>query len=342
MKIMHDVPLSLYSTMRLGGKANSVVHVRTKEELIEVLAWAKEHHLHIVMIGQGSNIVWRDEGFDGLVIVNEFPGYEVTLDDGENYHICVGAGENWDSVVERSVADKASGIEALSLIPGFAGATPVQNVGAYGQEISDSLFSVEAYDNDKKDFITLNNKDCCFSYRSSIFKEAKKGRYFITSLNLRLHKTHLKLPLYQSLQDYLNENDITDHSPYTIRKAVIAIRSSKLPDPAIVANNGSFFANPIIDNDTFAKLKLVHPNIKHWPEGKNKQKLAAAWLIEKAGFKDIHDRFTGIGTWPKQPLILVNEKAKTTADLLEFKKKIVDSVKENFGVTLIQEPELLP
>jgi UDP-N-acetylmuramate dehydrogenase len=342
MKIMHDVPLALYSTMRLGGKAKSVVHVRTKEELLEALTWAKKDDLAVVMIGLGSNIVWRDEGFNGLIIVNEFPGYEVTLDDDENYYIRVGAGENWDSVVERSVADKASGIEALSLIPGSTGATPVQNVGAYGQEISETLFSLEAYDNTKKTFVILSNQDCGFSYRSSIFKETKKGRYFIISLNLRLTKTHLKLPLYQSLQDYLNENDITDHSPYTIRKAVIAIRSSKLPDPALVANNGSFFANPIIDNDTFAKLKLVHPTIKHWPVGKSKQKLAAAWLIEKSGFKDIHDRATGMATWPTQPLILVNEKAKTTADLLEFKKKIIDSVKENFGVTLIQEPEFLP
>lgn len=342
MKIMHDVPLALYSTMRLGGKANSVVHVRTKEELLEALTWAKKDDLAIVMIGLGSNIVWSDEGFKGLIIVNEFPGYEVTLDDDENYYISVGAGENWDSVVEHTVADKASGIEALSLIPGSTGATPVQNVGAYGQEISETLFSLEAYDNTKKSFVILSNKDCGFSYRSSIFKEAQKGRYFITSLNLRLSKTHLKLPLYQSLQDYLNENDITDHSPYTIRKAVIAIRSSKLPDPALVANNGSFFANPIIDNDAFAKLKLVHPTIKHWPVGESKQKLAAAWLIEKSGFKDIHDRTTGMATWPTQPLILVNEKAKTTADLLEFKKKIIDSVKENFGVTLIQEPEFLP
>ncbi len=342
MKIMHDVPLALYSTMRLGGKANSVAHIRTKDELIEALDWAKEHDLPVIMIGLGSNVVWRDEGFNGLILVNEFPGYEVTLDDGENYQITVGAGENWDSVVERSVADKASGIEALSLIPGLAGATPVQNVGAYGQEIAETLFSVEAYDNTKKTFVTLSNKDCDFSYRSSIFKDAKKGRYFIISLNLHLQKTHLKLPLYQSLQDYLNENEITDHSPYTIRKAVIAIRSSKLPDPAVVANNGSFFANPIIDNETFDKLKLVHPSIKHWPVGKSKQKLAAAWLIEKSGFKDIHDKATGIATWPTQPLILVNEKAKSTSDLLAFKKKIIDVVKENFGVTLIQEPELLP
>jgi len=342
MKIMHDVPLALYSTMRLGGKANSVVHVRTKEELLEALTWAKKDDLAIVMIGLGSNIVWRDEGFEGLLMVNEFPGYEVTLDDEENYYISVGAGENWDSVVARSVADKASGIEALSLIPGSAGATPVQNVGAYGQEIAESLFSLEAYDKDTEAFVTLSNKDCGFSYRSSIFKDSKKGRYFIISLNLRLHKTHLTLPLYQSLQDCLNENDITDHSPHTIRKAVCAIRSAKLPDPATVANNGSFFANPVIDKGTFAKLKLVHPNIKHWPSGNGKQKLAAAWLIEKSGFKDFHDRETGMGTWPKQPLILVNEKAKTTTDLMIFKKKIVDAVAENFDVTLIQEPELLP
>src|SRR5665213_37499 len=158
MKIMHDVPLALYSTMRLGGKANSVVHVRTKEELLEALTWAKKDDLAIVMIGLGSNIVWSDEGFKGLIIVNEFPGYEVTLDDDENYYISVGAGENWDSVVEHTVADKASGIEALSLIPGSTGATPVQNVGAYGQEISETLFSLEAYDNTKKSFVILSNK----------------------------------------------------------------------------------------------------------------------------------------------------------------------------------------
>jgi len=342
MKIMHDVPLALYSTMRLGGRANSVAHVRTKEELEEALVWAKKNSLEIVMIGSGSNIVWRDEGFKGLVIVNEFPGYEVTLDDDENYYITVGAGENWDSVVERSVADKASGIEALSLIPGTTGATPVQNVGAYGQDISETLFNLEAYDNKKQAFVTLTNKACGFGYRSSIFKESEKGRYFIISINLHLRKSHLKLPLYQSLQDYLTENGITDHSPYTIRKAVIAIRSAKLPDPATIANNGSFFANPLIDNDVFSKLKLVHPTIKHWPAGPDKQKLSAAWLIEKSGFKDIHDRATGMATWPTQPLILVNEKAKTTADLLEFKKKIIDCVKDNFGVTLVQEPELLP
>jgi UDP-N-acetylmuramate dehydrogenase len=342
MKILHDVPLGLYSTMRLGGKANSVVHVRTKDELEEALSWAKKNDLEAVMIGLGSNIVWRDEGFNGLLIVNEFPGYEVTLDDDENYYITVGAGENWDSVVARSVADKASGIETLSLIPGSAGATPVQNVGAYGQEISETLFSLEAYDNNKQVFVTLSNKDCGFGYRTSIFKESKKGRYYIISLNFHLHKSHIKPPFYQPLQDYLTENDITDRSPHTIRKAVCAIRSAKLPDPAVVANNGSFFANPVIDNDTFEKLKLVHPTIKHWAAGPSKQKLSAGWLIEKSGFKDVHDRATGMATWPTQSLILVNEKAKTTADLLEFKKKIIDGVRENFGVTLVQEPELLP
>lgn len=339
---MHDVPLALYSTMRLGGKANSVAHVRTKDELLEAIDWAAKHDLPTIMIGLGSNIVWKDEGFGGLVIVNEFPGYEVTLNDDENYYISVGAGENWDSVVARSVTDKASGIEALSLIPGSTGATPVQNVGAYGQEIAETLFSVEVYDNDSQSFVTLSNKDCGFSYRSSIFKTEAKGRYFIIGLQLRLHKTHLKLPLYQSLQDYLTENDITDHSPYTIRKAVCAIRMSKLPDPAVVANNGSFFANPIINKTSFSKLKLIYPTIKHWPLENGKQKLAAAWLIEKAGFKDFHDKGTGMATWPKQPLILVNEKAKTTADLLEFKQKIVDAVRENFDVSLEQEPELLP
>jgi UDP-N-acetylmuramate dehydrogenase len=342
MKIMHEVPLALYSTMRLGGKANYLVHVRGKEELLDALDWADRRELSVLMIGSGSNIIWRDEGFNGLVVVNEFPGYEVTNEDDKDYFIRVGAGENWDGVVARSVADNASGIEALSLIPGTAGATPVQNVGAYGQEISQTLDSVEAYDRETRNFIILSNKECGFNYRSSIFNTTAKGRYFITYLNFHLYRTHMQPPFYSSLQDYLSQRNITNYSPQNIRKAVYEIRTSKLPDPAKIANNGSFFANPVIDQDAFNELAARYPDIKHWPTNDGKYKLSAAWLIEKAGFKDMHDHETGMATWFSQPLILVNESAKTTNDLMIFKKKIVDIVQEIFNVTLSQEPELLP
>lgn len=329
--------------MGLGGMAAHLVTVANREELAEACNWAREHSLPTIMIGGGSNIVWQDTGFGGLVIVNQIMRYESFDEDAQNTYLTVGAGENWDSVVERAVQADLTGIEALSLIPGSTGATPIQNVGAYGQDIAQTLVSVETFDTTNNNFLTIPASDCVFGYRTSRFKNGPdRGRFYVTAITLHLRKGHMEPPFYATLATYLREHNITDYSPGSIREAVIAIRSARLPDPAKVHNNGSFFANPIVNSSELLRLKDTYPSIPNWPMPDGSAKLSAAWLIEQAGFKDFHDTETGMATWSTQPLVLVNEKAKNTADLLKFKQKLSDTVQTKFQVSLVQEPELLP
>src|SRR5665213_1194358 len=247
MNILQNVSLAGYSTMGLGGTAAYLVDVTTRGEVVESLAWAKEHQLPTVMIGEGSNIIWSDAGYPGLVMIDKIRGYEVYQEDETNVYLTLGSGEPWDSVVERSVAAGLTGIEALSLIPGTAGATPVQNVGAYGQEISQTLTTLEVFDSQDGTFKTLAGSDCGFGYRTSRFKAADHGRFYISSLVLHLTKGNPLPPFYGSVQAYFEEHGVKDYTPAALREAVIAIRTSKLPDPAVVHNTGSFFANPIVD-----------------------------------------------------------------------------------------------
>lgn len=342
MNIVQNVSLKLHSTMRLGGNAAYLVDITDRSEIPEAIAWADKNSLPVMMIGGGSNIIWRDEGFPGLVLVNKILGVEEQIEDEENFYITVGAGENWDAIVGKTAERGMTGIEALSLIPGTAGATPVQNVGAYGQEIAYSLVSVQAYDNQTKQFVTIPSYDCDFAYRTSRFKVRDKGRFFITAITLHLVHKNPEPPYYNAVQNYFDQQNISQVTPQILREAVIAIRISKLPDPARVANNGSFFANPIIQEEQYTQLAADHPGMPKWPMEDGRIKIPAAWLLEQAGFKDYHDPGTGMGTWPAQPLVLVNENAQQTAQLLAFKQKIVSTIQEQFGITLEQEPELLP
>lgn len=343
MQIQQNVSLRDHSTMRLGGTAAYVAEIHDRQEIPQAIQWAEERNLPIMMIGDGSNIVWRDEGFPGLLLINKMQRYEEQQEDDQNWYVTIGAGENWDSTVARAAQEGLTGIEALSLIPGTAGATPVQNVGAYGQDISQTLVAIEAYDRQTKQFITIPNIDCAFGYRTSRFKTGPdRGRFLITAITLHLLQGTMQPPFYNALQAYLDEHNVHDYSPASIRQAVIAIRQAKLPDPATVANNGSFFANPVISEEAFAQLRGTYETIPHWPTDDGQVKIPAAWLVEQAGFKDAHDAETGMATWPAQPLVLVNEHAQTTAQLLAFKQKIVDAVQQKFNITLQQEPELLP
>jgi len=342
MQLKENVSLAGYSTMRLGGSARYLAEVKDQARLQELVQWAKSYSLPVIMIGRGSNIVWRDEGFAGLVMVNKMSGREILAEDGHSATVKIAAGENWDKAVEWTVDKKLTGIEYMSLIPGTAGAAPVQNVGAYGGELAYSLLELEAYDSSMNAFVRLQNHDCGFSYRSSRFKTTDKGRFFITSITLTLRKTNPVPPFYDSLQRYLDEHNIHKYTPANIRKAVIDIRQSKLPDPEKVSNNGSFFTNPIITVEKFQQLQQKYPDIKGWETKAGQMKVAAGWLVEKAGFKGVRDEQTGMATWPAQALVLVNEHARKTTDLLEFKQKIVFKVEELFDVILEQEPELLP
>ncbi|MDL2341776.1 MAG: UDP-N-acetylmuramate dehydrogenase [Patescibacteria group bacterium] len=340
MQILQNVSLADHSTMRLGGIAAYSCEIASRAELVEALGWASSQQLPYRVIGSGSNIIWADEGFQGLLIINAIKGFELYDEDEQNSYLTVGAGEPWDSVVERSVAAGLSGIEALSLIPGTAGATPIQNVGAYGQDVSQTVATIEAYDTSQQAYVTIPGFDCGFGYRTSRFNTSDRGRFIITSVTFHLVRSNPLPPYYPAVEHYLTDMHKAAN-PATIREAVISVRSSKLPDPSIIGNNGSFFANPIISTGDYTQLEAGHGQIPHW-EVSEGVKLSGAWLIEQAGFKDFHDTATGMATWYSQPLVLVNEHAKSTADLLAFKQQIVNAVAAKFGVQLEQEPELLP
>jgi UDP-N-acetylmuramate dehydrogenase len=228
------------------------------------------------------------------------------------------------------------------LIPGSVGAAPVQNIGAYGAELSGVLKEAGVYDTRNDCFESIPGEECGFSYRNSRFKSSEHGRFMITHIVVTLAKDIPGPPFYEALQKYFDEHRITEFTPAKVREAVIAIRSSKLPDPKLVANNGSFFTNPFVTGEHFEELKTQYPDIKGWPAANGRVKLAAGWLVEQAGFRGVHDTATGMATWDKQALVLVNEHARSTKDLLEFRQKIIFKVDELFGVTLEQEPELLP
>jgi UDP-N-acetylmuramate dehydrogenase len=338
--MQEHVSLAQYSTMQLGGMAAYLTELHDKDDLPQLLEWAEERNLPVLMIGGGSNIIWRDEGFDGLVIVNKLTGIDFEKD-GEDVILNIAAGEPWDDVVGQACQRGLNGLAELSLIPGTSGATPVQNVGAYGREIADVLVNVEAYDTKSRSFVTIDGADCDFAYRTSRFKAADKGRFYITAIKLQLSKSQPQPPYYRAIEDYLQAQSINSPTVLDIRQAVIAIRSQKLPDPATVANNGSFFGNPIITKPEF-DAQPAFQDVKHWPLDDGSVKLSAASLLELAGYKAYSDDETGMKTWPAQPLVFVNEHARTTADLLAFKQQVVAAVQEKFGVTLEQEPELLP
>lgn len=343
MNPQQNASLANYSTMGLGGQAAYLLEITDRQQVSEAVEWARTRSLPFLMIGGGSNTVWRDEGFPGLLLVNKINGLETQQEDETNFYLTIGAGEVWDNVVGHSVQAGLTGIEALSLIPGSAGATPIQNVGAYGQEISDTLVSVEVYDTLNNEFLTLAAASCGFGYRTSRFKTTDRHRFLIISLTVHLIKGSPQPPFYAAVQTYFDQKNISTYTPQVLREAVIAIRTAKLPDPTVVHNTGSFFANPIISEGKLAELREIYPVMPSWGTNKpGKVKIPAAWLLDQAGLKDIHDNETGMATWPTQPLVLVNEHAKTTADLLKFKQQIIDTVQKKFGITLEQEPELLP
>ncbi len=341
MELSQDISLKDYSTMHLGGNADYFIIASSAEHLIEIVNWAQQNHIQTLMVGEGSNILWRDEGFRGLVIQNKIKGLQI--EDQADYAILKsGSGEIWDDVVEKSTELNLSGIECLSLIPGTSGATPVQNVGAYGQDIGSVLYELDAYDLKNKKVVTLSPEDCQFGYRQSIFK-TEPNRFYIMSISLKLSKQQLHPPFYKTLSDYLETEAVNDYSPQSLRDAVIAIRTKKLPNPKDYYNLGSFFGNPIINNDQVNKIRnntKINPPV--WKIDNQKSKISAAWLIEQAGFKNYHDQNTGMATWKNQPLVLVNELARSTQDVLTFKEQICQKVFDMFEVQLQMEPQLLP
>lgn len=340
MDIHTDVTLQNLTTMKLGGPAKLFAEVRTAGELSALYKEAKARNLAVYIIGGGSNSIAHDEGYNGLVIRIRIPGFEVTEDTLNNTTIKLGAGENWDEVVKRTVEMRLSGIETMSGVPGYVGAAPVQNIGAYGQEISETLVSLEAYDTQESTHVTLQNEDCGFSYRHSIFRGEAEGRYIITSVTLRLSKNLPSPPFYEGLQTYLDEHNITHFTHQAVRDAVLAIREHKLPDPAKKPNSGSFFKNAIVEPWQQADILKKYPDLKSFVMADGNFKIPTGWLIETAGFKG--QLLHGIRVHDKNCLVLINESATSYHDLAAAREEIIQKVRDLFGITIEQEPLEIP
>ena len=336
MDIHTNIPLKNYTTMRLGGNARFMTEVHTLDEVATICTYVASQQLPLFVLGGGSNIIVHDEGFDGIIVRNRIPGFEAINDTASETTLKIGAGENWDDVVRRTVEMNLSGIEAMSAIPGTAGAAPVQNVGAYGQEIADTLVSLEAYDTQESQHVTLQAADCEFSYRHSIFRGRAAGRYIITSITIKLYKSAPQPPFYAAVQAYFDANNITLFTPQTVRDAVIAIRKDKLPDPTVTPNTGSFFKNAIIEGWQMDELRTQYPDIPSYDMPDGKYKIPTGWLIEQAGLKG--QTLHGMRVHDKNALVLINESATSYQDLADARSEIIGKVRDTFRIIIEQEP----
>ena len=338
MNILPDTSLSHYVTMRIGGPAKLLVSITNEQELVEAIEYARSNNLEHLVIGQGSNIIFSDEGFDGMIIINQIPGL---LIDTQTGIVRIGAGTNWHEVVVKTVEAGLVGIEAMALIPGTSGATPINNVGAYGQEISNVIQNVHAYDTEISQFVELSNTDCKFSYRNSIFKSTCYGRYIISSITLQLQPvpTDYQPPRYAALEAELMHRDILYPTPQQVVDCVIAIRSAKLPNPNQVANTGSFFKNPIVTKEKVEELLVTYPSLPHYPQTDGSEKVAAGWLIEQAGLKGFTQQ--GISVSEKQALVIINDGQASFSDLQAMITTITQAVQDKFAITLEPEPEII-
>lgn len=328
MKIRENVPISELTTMRLGGPAKFVIEIESQDEVVEAFDFVNEHGLPFFILGDGANTIGHDEGFDGVIIMNKIKG--VTVSGNMIYAF---GGEEWDKVVEAACEHNLTGIEALSKIPGTAGAAPVQNIGAYGQDVSKVLKSVEVYDTLIDEFKTLKNEELKFSYRKSILNSEEAGRYFVIAIAMELKDGQMERPFYNSLEKYIEENNETDFSPKSIRRMVSAIRADKLPDPKERASAGSFFKNVYLSDEEAKAAEEKGLPVYH---GKDGNKINSGWLIEHAGLsgKTLH----GMHVNEKAALVLINDSAKSYADLAAAREEIVKTVKEKYGYEIKQEP----
>lgn len=338
MNTLKNIPLASYVTMKIGGPAKEMITVNNEQEVIDAVDYANEENLKILTLGSGSNIVFKDSGFDGLIIVNKIKGQSIDVDSGL---VEFASGAIWDDLVKIAIENGLCGVESMSYIPGTVGAAPINNIGAYGQELSDILYCVRAYDCKNKKYVEILKQDCDFDYRHSRFKSRDYGRFIITKVSLKLPKTPLdyKVPQYQAVIDKLNNDHISNPQPFDVRKALKTIRGSKLPDPYKLANSGSFFKNPIVTQEKANELLNLYPNLPTYPQKDGNIKLAAGWLIEQAGLKNY--RQNGMWVYQNQALVLVNEAASGFKDLESMKDYIVQTVQDKYGVNLVNEPEIL-
>lgn len=333
MNIQKNVSLKGYNTFGINKIAKYFVQVSTSLEVIQALYEAEKLDVPVLILGGGSNILLTRD-VNALVIKIDIKGIQLLKEDEQHVWVKVGAGEIWHEFVLKAIAANWSGIENLSLIPGTVGASPMQNIGAYGVEIKGVFDWLEAIDIHTRETVRFRHRDCEFEYRDSIFKQRAKGKYIITHVTFRLNKQAQFNISYGALQETLQEMKIGEVTLEDISKAVIHIRQSKLPDPKTIGNAGSFFKNPVIEKKHFLRLKKAYPDIPGY-ENEKGVKIPAAFLLEKAGWKG--RTFGKIGVHRQQPLVLVNYGGGDGQDIQALSVEIQKDIKEKFGVSLSPE-----
>ena len=335
MLVLENISLKKLNTFGIDVSAKYFAGFNSVEQLHEFLELNEQQTL---ILGGGSNILFT-KNFDGLVLKNDIPGIKTIKEDEYYVYVKVGAGENWHQFVLHCIKNNWAGVENLSLIPGNVGASPMQNIGAYGVEIKDVFYSLEAFHLKEKKVVEFSVNDCEFGYRESGFKRKLKGEFVITSVVYRLNKIPVFNTSYGAIGQELEKMGVQQFSIKAISDAVINIRLSKLPDPQKIGNAGSFFKNPYISAADFQQLKERFPKIVGYVQENGDFKLAAGWLIEYCGWKGFRRGDAGCHAW--QSLVLVNYGNAKGNEIYDLSEEILQSVKERFGVTLEREVNIV-
>lgn len=337
MDILKNVSLKPYNTFGIDLPAAEFLEIDSLETLQRALK-LEEHPRRFVLSG-GSNLLLTAP-LEALVLYINIPGKEVLTEDGDTVFIRAMAGENWHELVLWSLQKGFGGLENLALIPGKCGTTPIQNIGAYGVELKDVFHACEAVEIATGILHRFSAADCRFGYRDSFFKQEGKGKYIIVSVELKLSRANHRLSTdYGAIQGELKRRGIDRPKPMDVAEAVIAIRQSKLPDPKVLGNSGSFFKNPVIPNAQYDTLKAQFPELPGYPQEGGRTKVPAGWLIEKCGFKG--SRKGDAGVHEKQALVLVNYGKASGKELLDLARSIQQAVQNTFGIALMPEVNII-
>lgn len=337
MKIRHNISLKKYNTFGIEALASHFVEITAIQNLKEVLQ--KEGYPKKIVLGGGSNMLIANN-LNALVMHINLKGITIFSEDDHHVILKVMAGENWHEFVIWTINHNYGGLENLSLIPGNVGTSPIQNIGAYGVELKDCFESCEAMDISTQQLVTFSKPDCQFGYRDSLFKNSGKGKYIITSVNLKLAKPPHKLNTsYGAIESQLKEKNIETPTIKDVSDAVITIRQEKLPDPSKLGNSGSFFKNPVITKDEFNTFLNNNPEAPFYKISDSSYKIPAGWLIEQCGFKG--KRFGDAGVHKNQALVLVNFGGASGTDLLKLANTIQDAVLKRFGINIKPEVNII-
>jgi UDP-N-acetylmuramate dehydrogenase len=338
MKLHSDFSLKPYNTFGIDVKAQLYARFDSVQELQELLQLPELKQSDKLILGGGSNLLFTKD-FDGVVLHNNIKGIEILSENNEYAYVKAGSGEVWHEFVLFALKHNLAGVENLSLIPGTVGAAPLQNIGAYGVELKDVFYELEAVEWETGKLHTFNNEDCRFGYRESVFKNELKGRFIVTSVTFRLNKVHALNTSYGAISSTLQELSIEKPTIQDVSAAVCYIRQSKLPDPKEIGNAGSFFKNPEIPILLFDNLKKQYPNMPAYPVSETMVKVPAGWLIEQCGWKGkVIDNY---GVHKNQALVLVNYGGAAGNNIKQLAYDIIQSVKDKFGISLHPEVNIM-